>query len=85
MSKLDDFGGTVGNEDADLQANTLKLLAEARDFGAIRDLRGLHLSGVMGADGLLLAFSAAGSCLAAAEAAFDPHHRLPTFKCLRKN
>jgi hypothetical protein len=62
--------------EAKLRARELKRLAEGKDFQAIAELRGLWLPGIQGADGLLLSFSEAGRYLAAARAAFNPHHQL---------
>jgi hypothetical protein len=62
--------------EAKLRARELARLAGARDFQAIAELRGFWLPGIQGADPLLLSFSEAGRFLAAANAAFSPHHRL---------
>jgi hypothetical protein len=62
--------------EAKLRARQLVRLTRANDFQAIAELRGFWLPGVQGADGLLLSFSEAGRYLAAASAAFSPHHRL---------
>jgi hypothetical protein len=62
--------------EAKLRAQELKRLAEAQDFQAIQELRGLWLPGLQGADGLLLSFSEAARYPAAATAVFNPHHRL---------
>jgi hypothetical protein len=62
--------------EARLRARELKRLADSRDFQAIAELRGLWLPGVQGADGALLGFSESGRYLAAAQAAFNPHHQL---------
>jgi len=62
--------------EARLRARELARLARTKDFQAIAELRGLWLPGVQGADPLLLSFSEAGRYLAAASAAFSPHHRL---------
>lgn len=59
-----------------LRARQLMRLAEAKDFHAIAELRGVWLPGIPGADGVLIGFSEAGRYLAAATAAFNPHHRL---------
>ena len=66
--------------EARLRARELKHLAEAKDFQAIQELRGLWLPGLQGADAILLAFSEAGRYLTAAEAVFNPHHRLRHLK-----
>ena len=62
--------------EAKLRARELARLARAKDFQAIAELRGFWLPGIQGADPLLLSFSEAGRYLAAASAAFGPHHRL---------
>ena len=62
--------------EAKLRARELARLARAKDFQSTAELRGLWLPGVQGADPLLLSFSEAGRYLAAANAAFSPHHRL---------
>ena len=62
--------------EAQLRARELARLARAKDFQAIAELRGFWLPGVQGADPLLLSFSESGRYLAAASAAFSPHHRL---------
>jgi hypothetical protein len=67
---------TARKVEAKLRARDLKRLADANDFQAIAELRGLWLPGVQGANELLLAFSEAGRYLAAAQAAFNPHHQL---------
>lgn len=66
--------------EAKLRARELKRLAEAKDFQAIQELRGLWLPGLQGADAILLAFSEAARYLAAGETAFNPHHRLRHLK-----
>ena len=62
--------------EAKLRARELARLARVIDFQAIAELRGFWLPGIQGADLLLLSFSEAGRYLAAANAAFSPHHRL---------
>jgi hypothetical protein len=62
--------------EAKLRARELKRLANGKDFQAISELRGFWLPGVQGADSLLLSFSEAGRYAAAAQAAFNAHHRL---------
>jgi hypothetical protein len=62
--------------EAKLRARELARLAQAKDFQSIAELRGLWLPGIQGADPLLLSFSETGRYLAAANAAFSPHHRL---------
>jgi hypothetical protein len=62
--------------EAKLRAQELARLARANDFQALAGLRGLWLPGIQGADPLLLSFSEAGRYSVAANAAFNPHHRL---------
>jgi hypothetical protein len=62
--------------EATLRARELGRLAKAGDFPAIEELRGTWLPGVQGADSILLAFREAARYLAAAQAAFNPHHKL---------
>jgi hypothetical protein len=62
--------------EAKLRARELARLGRAKDFQAIAELRGFWLPGIQGADPPLLSFSEAGRYLAAANAAFSPHHRL---------
>ncbi len=66
--------------EAKLRARELKRLAEAKDFLAIQELRGVWLPGIQGADPVLLAFSETARYLVAAQAVFNPHHRLMHLK-----
>jgi len=66
--------------EAELRAREITRMAAANDFQGIQELRGIWLPGIQGADAVLLGFSEAARYLTAAQAVFNPHHRLRHLK-----